>query len=73
MSNRRRIKQLKAAGVDQDRRYFHQHPEAEGYDRPATLDELKATGLPRGTMVHVKAIDTNLRVRMFQPPDVRHN
>lgn len=73
MSNKRRIRQLKQAAEDQDRRYFHAHPDAESYDRPATPEELKATGFAIGTMVHVTAVSTNLRIRAFYAPDARQN
>ena len=73
MSNRRRIRQLKQAAEDQDRRYFHAHPDADSYDRPATPDELAATGYPVGTMVHVEAVSQHVRVRMFMPPTDRWN
>lgn len=76
MSNKRRISrahQLKFAAQDQDRHYFHTHPEAESYDRPATLDELKATGYPFGTQVRVIAVGPDLRLRAFRMPDVRQN
>jgi hypothetical protein len=64
---------LKQAAEEQDRRYFHAHPEADSYDRPATGEELRATGLAFGTMVHVTAVSTNLRIRAFYAQDARQN
>lgn len=75
MSNKRKAsftEQLRRAGQDQDGPYFERHPTATSYTRPATPHELRATGFPPGTMVHVQRVGIQ-RIRGFVPPNVEGN
>ncbi len=75
MSNRRKVslrERLRHAGQDQDCAFFDTHPTVTDYDRLATPQELRATGMPPGTVVHVQRIGEQ-RIRGFAPPDERNN
>lgn len=76
MSNRVKLRRaarvLHAAGQDQDAAYFNANLQANEYTRPATPDELRAAGLPPGTLVHV-LLHGDRRIRMFESPSVRAN
>jgi hypothetical protein len=84
VSNRRRLKHptprwvnvnpaLKRAAQEVDALYFDTHPKAKEYERPATPEELQATGYPQGTRVHVAVIGPGVRARSFMPPNERLN
>ncbi len=70
MSNKKRIRRsniirLAEAARDQDADYFDRNPSHWGYQRPATAEELKATDYPAGTIVLVRRLGANHRVRAF--------
>ncbi len=75
MSNTRKASltdRLRNAGQVQDCAFFDTHPTVTAYERPATPQELRATGLPPGTVVHVQRIGIQ-RIRAFAPPNERNN
>lgn len=75
MSNRRRVsaaERLRNAGQDLDCAFFDKHPTVTTYERPATSQELRVTGYPRGTVVHVQRVGVQ-RIRAFVVPDVGVN
>jgi hypothetical protein len=76
MSNRVKLRKtmqrLNAAGQSQDAAYFNRHEDRDDYTRPATPAELRAAGLPPGTLVHVHLLGDR-RIRMFEPPNVRQS
>ena len=73
MSNRRKVSRvdtLRNAGQAQDCAFFDKHPTVTRYERPATPQELRATGYPPGTVVYVHRVGVQ-RIRAFAPPDTR--
>jgi hypothetical protein len=76
MSNRvklrRAVRVLHDAGQEIDANYFNSHEDRDDYTRPATPAELRAAGLPPGTLVHVH-LSGDRRIRMFELPSVEAN
>ncbi len=75
MSNKRKAsltERLRRSGQDQDCAFFDKHPTVTTYERPATSQELRATGYPPGTLVHVQRVGVQ-RIRAFVAPDVGVN
>ncbi|HEX3655205.1 MAG TPA: hypothetical protein VHV55_05345 [Pirellulales bacterium] len=54
-----------------DREWFRQHPDAQEFERPATVREVAATGHPPGTRVRVVRGQLGSQFRVFLLPKRR--